>query len=79
MTLVVKLDATGSAHVYGNYGVYGDGNGVVMYLIGQNLAYIGVGKRVDNDQTYVVRVQEVTKLNPKRFLQFQLIPEVILE
>ena len=58
-----EIRSIGSACVYGNYGVYGDGNGVVMYLIGQNLAYIGVGKRVDNDQTYVVQSQEVTKLN----------------
>ena len=33
----MKLDLIGSVRVYGNYGVYGDGNGVVMYLIGQNL------------------------------------------
>ena len=58
-----EIRSIGSACVYGNYGIYGDGNGVVMYLISQNLAYIGNGKAVDNDSTTVVQSQEVTKLN----------------
>lgn len=58
-----ELRSIGSACVYGNYGIYGDGNGVVMYLISQNLAYIGNGKEVDNDPTTVIQSQEVTKLN----------------
>ena len=58
-----ELRSIGSACVYGNYGIYGDGNGVVMYLISQNLAYIGNGKEVDNDPTTVVQSQEVTELN----------------
>jgi hypothetical protein len=57
----VEVRAIGSATVYGNYGVYGTGVGVVAYLIGHNLAYIGVGKRSDNDVTYVVQDNEITE------------------
>ena len=38
-----------SACIHGNYGAYGNGNGVTSYLIGTNFAYIGLGKEVDND------------------------------
>jgi hypothetical protein len=58
-----EIRAIGSAAVYGNYGVYGDGLGVIAYLIGQNLAYIGVEYRTDNDPTYVVQANEVVELN----------------
>jgi hypothetical protein len=58
-----EIRAIGSAAIYGNYGVYGDGIGVIAYLIGQNLAYIGVGYRVDNDPTYVIQENEVVELN----------------
>jgi hypothetical protein len=57
----VEVRAIGSATVYGNYGVYGTGAGVVAYLIGHNLAYIGTGKRSDNDVTYVVQDNEITE------------------
>jgi hypothetical protein len=59
----VEVRAIGSATVYGNYGVEGNGVGVVAYLIGQNLAYIGVGKRSDNDKTYVVQDNEIVETN----------------
>jgi len=52
-----------SANVYGNYGAYGDGNGVLMYLIAQNFAYIGVGKETDNDVTNVIQANEAVELN----------------
>jgi hypothetical protein len=52
-----------SANVYGNYGAYGDGNGVLMYLIAQNFAYIGVGKETDNDVTNVIQANEAVALN----------------
>ena len=58
-----EIRSIGSASVYGNYGVYGDGLGVVAYLIGQNLAYIGVQYRTDNDVTYAVQANEVVELN----------------
>lgn len=45
----VELRSIGSANVYGNYGAYGDGEGVLGYLVGQNFAYIGSGRFSDND------------------------------
>jgi hypothetical protein len=53
----------GSANVYGNFGLYGDGEGVLVYAIGQNLAYIGNGKEVSNDTGSVVQANEVVELN----------------
>ena len=58
-----EIRSIASAAVYGNYGVYGDGPGVVMYLIGQNLAYIGTGKDNTNDITSVIQANEVVKAN----------------
>ena len=34
-----------------------------MYLISQNLAYIGVGKEIDNDETDVIQANEVVETN----------------
>ena len=34
-----------------------------MYLISQNLAYIGVGKEIDNDETSVIQANEVVETN----------------
>lgn len=68
-TLADKTDFGGeirsiaSAVIYGNYGAYGDGSGVLMYLISQNFAYIGLGKDSDNDPNNVVQANEVTELN----------------
>jgi hypothetical protein len=56
----------GSAAVYGNYGLYGDGPGVIVYAIGQNLAYIGNGKEVTNDVTTVIQANEIVELNGAR-------------
>ena len=58
-----EVRAIASACVYGNYGIVGDGPGVLMYLISQNLAYIGVGKDIDNDDTNVIQANEVVELN----------------
>ena len=58
-----EVRSIGSAAVYGNYGIYGDGEGVVMYLIGQNLAYIGAGKSQENDVLSVIQANEVVELN----------------
>ena len=57
----VEVRAIGSATVYGNYGIQGVGLGVVAYLIGQNLAYIGVGKRSDNDVSFVIQANEIVE------------------
>ena len=61
-----EVRTIGSANIYGNYGAYGDGNGVLMYLIGHNFAYIGNGKEITNDETTVNQNQEVTELNNAR-------------
>jgi len=58
-----ELRSISSACVYGNYGAYGDGNGVLMYLIGQNLAYIGLGSDDSNDVVNVIQANEVVELN----------------
>jgi len=58
-----ELRSIGSACVYGNYGAYGDGDGVTAYLIGQNLAYIGLGGDSSNDPGLVIQANEVTQLN----------------
>lgn len=58
-----EIRMIGSANVYGNYGLYGDGPGVIVYAIGQNLAYIGNGKEVTNDPGTVIQANEVVELN----------------
>ena len=61
-----ELRSIGSANVYGNYGAVADGSDSLMYLIQHNMAYIGVGKYVDNDPSRVIQSQEVTELNSGR-------------
>ena len=58
-----EVRSIASACVYGNFGIVGDGPGVLMYLISQNLAYIGVGKEIDNDDNNVIQANEVVELN----------------
>ena len=58
-----EIRSIASASVYGNIGAYGDGPGVLMYLISQNFAYIGNGKSVENDTTTVIQANEVVELN----------------
>ena len=41
----------------------GDGDGIVAYLIGQNLAYIGNGKSAENNPTTVIQANEIVELN----------------
>jgi len=62
----VEVRSIGSACVYGNYGAYGDGEGVIAYLIGSNFAYIGNGKEVTNDPNTVIQANEVVELNRAR-------------
>jgi hypothetical protein len=57
----VEVRSIGSANVYGNFGAVGDGVGVIMYLVGHNMAYIGTGLRSDNDVTYVIQANEVVE------------------
>lgn len=58
-----EIRSISSANVYGNYGAYGDGEGVIAYLIGVNLAYIGSGRFSDNDPINVIQANEVVELN----------------
>ena len=58
-----EIRMIGSASVYGNQGLVGNGPGVIVYAIGQNLAYIGNGKEVTNDPTTVNQANEVIELN----------------
>ena len=58
-----EIRMIGSASVYGNYGLVGDGPGVIMYAIGHNTAYIGNGKEVTNDPTTVIQANEIVELN----------------
>ena len=61
-----EVRSIASASVYGEYGLYGDGPGVLMYAIGHNLAYIGLQEQSDNDPTNVVQANEVVELNNAR-------------
>ena len=58
-----EIRSIGSAAVYGTYGAYGDGDGVLMYLISQNFAYIGAGQLTTNDPNDRIAANEVVKLN----------------
>ena len=58
-----EIRMIGSASVYGNQGLVGDGPGVLVYAIGHNLAYIGNGKEVTNDPGTVIQANEVVETN----------------
>ena len=58
-----ELRAIGSASIYGNYGAYGDGDGVIAYLISQNFAYVGSGKVSTNDPNDRIAANEIVKSN----------------
>ena len=58
-----EIRSIGSASVYGNFGAVADGADTLMYLIGHNLAYIGVGKDVSNDGTLVIQDNETVEIN----------------
>ncbi len=58
-----EIRLIGSASVYGNEGLVGDGPGVIMYAIGHNVAYIGNGKQVDNDPNTVIQANEIVETN----------------
>ena len=58
-----EIRSIGSAAVYGTYGAYGDGDGVLMYLISQNFAYVGANQLTTNDPNDRIAANEVVKLN----------------
>jgi cytoskeletal protein CcmA (bactofilin family) len=55
-----------SASVYGNFGLVGQGPGVIMYAIGHNLAYIGNGKETTNDPNTVIQANEIVESESAR-------------
>lgn len=61
-----EIRAIGSANIYGDYGAYGDGIGVIAYLVSQNFAYIGSGKVLTNDPNDRIGANEVVELNGAR-------------
>lgn len=58
-----QLKSSGSISSYGTYGVYGNGPGVLINLIGQTFSYIGSGKRDDNDTVNTIRDNEITEID----------------
>jgi hypothetical protein len=58
-----EIRSIGSANVYGDYGAYGDGPGVIAYLISQNFAYVGAGALTTNDPNDRIEANEVVELN----------------
>ena len=50
-----------SASVYGNFGLVGEGPGVIMYAIGHNIAYIGNGKEATNETESVIQANEIVE------------------
>lgn len=58
-----EIRCVGSVSVYGNYGIYGDGVGVIVYLNSQNFSYVGAGKISTNDPTSRIDANEIVSLN----------------
>lgn len=58
-----ELRSIGSANIYGNKAVIADGDDCLFYLINHNFAYVGTGRRADNDDTLVIEENQITKLN----------------
>ena len=52
-----------SASVYGNFGLVGQGPGVIMYAIGHNVAYIGNGKEATNEVESVIQANEIVEID----------------
>jgi hypothetical protein len=67
-----EVRCIGSANVYGNFGAWGDGDSVLMYLINHNFGYIGSGKNTSNDPTTAVAENEVVNQNDSK-IYFQSI------
>ena len=58
-----EIRVIGSANIYGNYGVKGNGDGIDITLISHNFSYVGSGKISTNDPTTSIDANEVVKLN----------------
>ena len=58
-----ELRSIGSAAVFGNYGAYGDGEGIDLKLIAFNMSYVGSGKDLSDDPNLAIQANEVVQLN----------------
>lgn len=58
-----EMRSIGSAVVYGNYGIYADGEGVDLKAIAFNMSYIGSGKDLTNDPSLAIQANEIVRLN----------------
>ena len=58
-----EIRAIGSACIYGNYGIVGNGTGVIGYFVSQNVAYVGSGKKSTNDPNDRIDANEFVELN----------------
>jgi len=61
-----EMRSIASANVYGNFGLIADGPDTSLRMVSHNFGYIGVGKRLDNDDTAVVQANEITETNGGR-------------
>jgi hypothetical protein len=61
-----ELRAISGANIYGNQAVKADGDDVVLQLMAWNFAYIGTGADLTNDDTAVIRANEVIEVNNGR-------------
>ena len=58
-----EMRSIGSAVVYGNYGIYGDGEGIDFKAIAFNMSYVGSGKDFTNDPALAIQSNEIVRLN----------------
>lgn len=58
-----ELRSINSANVYGDWAAYGDGENVIMYLVGHNFAYVGTEYRANNDPTDADEGRQAERLN----------------
>jgi hypothetical protein len=58
-----ELRSIGSANVYGDWAVWGDGANVIMYLVGHNFAYVGSLQDSTNDPTLAEEGHQAERLN----------------
>jgi hypothetical protein len=58
-----ELRSIGSANVYGDWAVWGDGADVIMYLVGHNFAYVGSLQDSSNDPTLANEGHDAERLN----------------
>jgi len=61
-----ELRSIGSANIYGNFGVSGNGPGVRLRLSSHDFGYVGAGKNFDNNDQNVITANEIVETNQGR-------------